>query len=388
MAGLPKDQESTCRLGGWVSFLRNRGERLAKILVVDDESSVREVLRKMLEQDGHEVRGAVDGEDALLRLAEKPADLVIADILMPKMDGLELVRRLKAEPRTSEIPVMVLTAKGAVETRIEGYRLGVDDFLTKPFNREELRLRVGRLIRMRQEKASMAQKLFELGLKVSVQEELLKVGKGGDFASAYFDLQQMSLDVVRSLALALDARDHYTRGHSEWVAKYSVQIAKTMNCSEQETEKLELAALLHDVGKIGVKDSILRKPAKLTQEEFAVVQRHPLSSAEIIQPVAYLRELVPAVRHHHERYDGKGYPDGLAGESIPFSARILTVADAFEAMTSDRPYRRALTFEKALAEIRRCRGSQFDPVIVDAFIVLSPAFKEQSRARQNNEKEK
>jgi putative two-component system response regulator len=361
---------------------------VAKILVVDDETSVREVLRKMLEQDGHEVRVAVDGEDALLRLSEKPADLAIVDILMPKMDGLEMVRRMKAEPRTSETPVMILTAKGAAETRIEGYRLGVDDYLTKPFNREELKLRVGRLLRMRQEKVSMAQKLFELGLKVSVQEELLKVGKGGDFASAYFDLQQMSLDVVRSLALALDARDHYTRGHSEWVAKYSVQIAKTMNCSEQDLEKLELAALLHDVGKIGVKDSILRKPAKLTQEEFAAVQRHPLSSAEIIQPVAYLRELVPAVRHHHERFDGKGYPDGLTGESIPFSARILTVADSFEAMTSDRPYRKALSFEKAMAEIRRCRGTQFDPAIVDAFLILSPAFKEQSRGRQKDEKEK
>jgi HD-GYP domain-containing protein (c-di-GMP phosphodiesterase class II) len=239
---------------------------------------------------------------------------------------------------------------------------------------------------MRQEKMNMAQKLFELGLKVSVQEELLKVGKGGDFASAYFDLKQMSLDVVRSLALALDARDHYTRGHSEWVAKYSVQIAQAMHCSEQEMEKMELAALLHDVGKIGVKDSILRKPSKLTPEEFAAVQRHPVSSAEIIQPVAYLRDLTPAVRHHHERYDGKGYPDGLSGEAIPFTARIITVADSFEAMTSDRPYRRALTFEKALAEIKRCTGSQFDPEVVEVFLTMTQSMKDQSRGRHSDDK--
>ena len=130
----------------------------------------------------------------------------------------------------------------------------------------------------------------------------------------------------------------------------------------------------------------LLRQGKLTQEEFAAVQRHPLSSAEIIQPIAYLRELVPAIRHHHERFDGKGYPDGLSGESIPFSARILTVADSFEAMTSDRPYRKALSFEKAMAEIRRCRGTQFDPAIVDAFLILSPAIKEQSRGRQKDEK--
>jgi putative two-component system response regulator len=360
---------------------------LAKVLVVDDERSVLEVLRKILEQAGHEVWGAVDGEEALALLYQKPIDLVIADILMPKMDGLELVRRIKVEPRMAEVPVMILTAKGAAETRIEGYRRGVDDFLTKPFNREELVLRANRLLKLRQEKLSMYQKLFELGLKVSVQEELLRVGKGGGFVSAYFDLQQMSLDVVRSLALALDARDHYTRGHSEWVAKYSVQIARALSCSDQDVEKLELAALLHDVGKIGVRDSILRKPAKLSREEFAAVQRHPVSSAEIIQPVAYLRELVPAVRHHHERYDGKGYPEGLTGEAIPFSARIITVADAFEAMTSDRPYRKALSFEKAMAEIRRCRGSQFDPVIVEAFLSLTPTLKEQTEGRYKGEKE-
>lgn len=359
----------------WMSHLLNKGEDLAKVLVVDDEPSLREVLRKMLERDGHDVREAEDGEDALIRLAEQPADLVISDIMMPKMDGLELVRRMKAEPLNSQIPVIILTAKGAAETRIEGYRLGVDDFLTKPFIREEIRIRVNRLLKIRDEKVSLIHQLFELGLKLSDQEEILKVAKREGLIGAPRDFSQISLDVVSSLALALDARDHYTRGHSEWVARFSVKIARAMSCPEQDVSRLELAAKLHDIGKIGVRDSILRKPSTLTKEEFAAVQHHPVSSAEIIQPVGYLRDLVPAVLHHHERFDGKGYPDGLSGETIPLSSRIISVADSFEAMTSDRPYRKALTFADSVAEISRCMGTQFDPRVVEAFLTISSSLK-------------
>jgi response regulator RpfG family c-di-GMP phosphodiesterase len=334
----------------------------------------------MLEQAGHEVRDAGDGEEGLGVLYEKPTDLVIADILMPKMDGLEMVRRMKQDPKMTEMPVMILTAKGAAETRIEGYRLGVDDFLTKPFNREELKLRAGRLLRMRQEKMNMAQKLFELGLKVSVQEELLKVGKGGDFASAYFDLKQMSLDVVRSLALALDARDHYTRGHSEWVAKYSVQIAQAMQCSEQDLEKLELAALLHDVGKIGMPDEILKKPAALTAEEFAVVKEHPGRGADAMQPIKQMGAMIPAIRHHHERLDGKGYPDGLDDGRVPRDAQIICVADAYDAMTSDRPYRQGMSREVAFERLRKDCNTQFAPELVEALIRSLSREKSQEQA--------
>jgi response regulator RpfG family c-di-GMP phosphodiesterase len=303
------------------------------------------------------------------------------------MDGLELVRRMKADVLTSGIPVMILTAKVEAETRVEGYRLGVDDYLNKPFNREELRIRVDRLLKLRNEKVSVFQQLFDLGLKLTVQEQALKAAKEGDLSRAPLDFHRLSLDVVNSLAVALDARDHYTRGHSEWVSRYSVEIARAMNFSEEHLKKLELAAKLHDIGKIGIKDLILHKPSALTNEEFAVIQRHPLTSAEIIQPVGSLRDLVPAVRHHHERYDGKGYPDGLSGEAIPLPARLISVADTFEAMTSDRPYRKALSFERAVAEIRHCLGSQFDPGIGQTFLDISAQFKGEEKESHTEEGE-
>jgi putative nucleotidyltransferase with HDIG domain len=187
-------------------------------------------------------------------------------------------------------------------------------------------------------------------------------------ARLYKQLRELFLGTVKSLAEAIDAKSPYTRGHSERVSEYSLMIAKELNLSKEEQETVQIAGLLHDIGKIGIDEEILNKPGKLTEEEYFLIKKHPEIGAEIIQPVSYLQKITPAVKHHQERYDGGGYPDGLRGEEIPFIARILAVADTFDAMTSTRPYREKLNYEDAISEIEKNRGTQFDPEVVDAFL--------------------
>ncbi len=187
-------------------------------------------------------------------------------------------------------------------------------------------------------------------------------------AKLYENLRQFFLNTVKTLAAAIETKDIYTRGHSERVTEFSLLIAKEMGFSDKEMENVRLAAILHDIGKIGVDESILRKPAKLTNEEFAEVKKHPTNGVKILESIPELKEIIPAMKHHHERYDGNGYPDGLAGKNIPYIARIISIADTFDAMSSDRPYRKGLPFETCIEEIRRCAGTQFDPDITETAI--------------------
>jgi putative nucleotidyltransferase with HDIG domain len=194
----------------------------------------------------------------------------------------------------------------------------------------------------------------------------------------YASLQEAYLSTVRALAAAIDAKDPYTRGHSERVATYALMIAERMGLASEQKDALEMASYLHDIGKIGISEDILLKPGKLSDEEMGQMRHHPLIGANILKPVSFPWPILPVVRHHHEHYDGGGYPAGLRGEEIPLLARILTVADSYEAMTSDRPYRRGRSTEEAIAELKRCSGSQFDPKIVEAFVeVLELAQLEQ-----------
>ena len=238
----------------------------------------------------------------------------------------------------------------------EGIQAGADDYISKPFDSVELKARIKALLRIRE-----------------VESELALVNRNLKMRTSDLVEQQRSLflSTVKSLVSAIDAKDEYTRHHSTRVTEFTLKIARTMDFSEKELGDLELAALLHDVGKIAVPESILNKPGRLTDDEFALIKEHPARGESILQPVVELKEIARIVRAHHEHYDGSGYPDALKGREIPLGARIMAVADAYDSITSERPYRKASSHRYAVKEIIRCSGVQFDPEVVEHFLEIS-----------------
>jgi putative two-component system response regulator len=281
------------------------------ILVVDDEPAVSEFLQFVLEADGHEVVVASDGQAAIDRLAERRPDLVILDVNMPQVGGLEVCRRLKSTPATRLIPILMLTGNGVGE-RMGAWELGADEFLTKPFQVQEIAARCRSLLR---------------------QKDLV-------------DALDSAESVVFTLARAIEAKSPYTHGHSGRVTRYALSLAERLGLGETGIDVLRRGASLHDIGKISTPDAILNKPGPLTAEEFAVIQRHPGEGAKIVESLRSARDVIPLIRWHHERMDGKGYPDGLMGGSIPLLVRILAVSDTYDALASDRPYRLAMAHER------------------------------------------
>jgi putative two-component system response regulator len=348
--------------------MRNKDK--GKILIVDDEMRVREILSRKLTDDGYECLSAPDGNAALKMLKASPIELVLLDIMMPGKSGPDVLKEIKSKyPDTA---VIMVTAIADVQTAIGLMRMGAYDYIIKPVELSVLSVSLDRAMEKR--RLIIENRDYQTHLELRVEEQTRKI-------------RQSFLNSTTSLAYALEAKDKYTHGHSERVTEIAVAVAREMTASKQMVEKVRLAGLLHDVGKIGVSELILNKPGKLTDEEWAMVKAHSEVGERILSPIVEDKEILEMVRHHHERYDGKGYPDGVSGEQMTRGADItvfaeaynnilsqgamaLAVADAYDAMTSDRPYRPAMSSEAACSELVRGRAGQFAPIIVDVFISL------------------
>lgn len=312
-------------------------DKQPKILIVDDNKVNVELLRTQLKHYKYDLDTAYDGEEALDKIQKSHPDLVLLDLMMPKISGFEICKAIKRNKETQFIPVIVITALQELDDKLKAIELGADDFLVKPINRLELVTRIKSLLHMK-----------------FLHDDL-----------------DTSESILFSLAQALEAKDFYTRGHSERVADLAVRLGETMGFSEKEEENMRRGGLLHDIGKIGIKESILLKPGKLTEEEMAHIRSHPARGYDICAPLKTLEPCLPIIRSHHERYDGDGYPDGLKGDDIPLKARITAVADAFDAMTTDRPYRKGMATETALKIFENeIDSGQWDPNVVKALMKI------------------
>jgi putative two-component system response regulator len=306
-----------------------------RILVVDDNPFITSLLQEGLAAEGHDVILARDGLEAMARVAETAPDLILLDIDLPYLPGDEICRQLKASPATRLIPIVMITGgHSAFQSKLDAWNYGADDFLTKPFHLAEVTTRCRSLLR----------------IKRLIEER--------DSAES----------VVFALARAVEAKSPYTHGHSGRVLRYSLALADRVGVSPTDREVLRKGALLHDVGKISIPDAILNKPGPLTADEYTIVKGHAAQGAHIVEPLHSVRDAVPLIRWHHERLDGQGYPDGLRGEQVPRLVRILSVADVYDSLASERPYRGAIPHGRCLEVLRdEAEGGGLDPELVEVF---------------------
>jgi putative two-component system response regulator len=311
---------------------------MARVLVVDDDPLNVELLSAYLEDEGYQVVAASSGVEALHSVTRTLPDLVLLDAMMPDMDGFAVCTQLKSNADTRLIPVVMITALSSLEDRVRGIEAGTDDFLTKPVNRLELLTRTRSLLRVK----------------------------------GYVDDLESAERVIETLAKAIELRDGYTEEHTERVTARAINLGRDLDLSEADLQTLQRGGMLHDIGKIGIPEAILGKPGKLTDEEFAVMRQHPAKGVEICRPLRsrLVALTLPIIRHHHERIDGKGYPDGLRGEEIPLLARIIAISDAFDAMTTDRPYRLGIPRTAALDLLLQGAGRQWDNDLVERFVLM------------------
>ena len=304
------------------------------ILIADDHEASRVGLEGLLSLEGYTVVTADDGEKALAEFQRVQPDLLLLDVNMPKISGMEVCRRLKGNPQTFLVPIVLITALTAIEDRVNGIDAGADDFLTKPVEREQLLARVRSLLRQK----------------------------------AYTDELERAESVLFALARSIEGKDPYTEGHCERLSDYSARLAEYMGLPGNQIKALRRAGIVHDIGKVAVPDSILLKPAKLTRSERLILRRHPVVGERICAPLKSFQLVLPIIRHHHEKMNGSGYPDGLKGEQIPLTARVLQIVDVYDALTTKRPYKRALSVEEALRMIRKeIKKGWWDPRVFDAF---------------------
>lgn len=304
------------------------------ILIVDDDVQTAEFLQRVLRNVGFTVSTAPDGDEALSRVAEESPDLILLDLDMPRMGGLEVCRRLKQSSLTRLIPVLILTGNDPVVARTQAWECGADAFIGKPFSPPEVIARCRSLLRHKE-----------------LVEQL-----------------DASESVVVAMARALEGRSPYTHGHSERVTEYALRLGDRVGLGEAELDNLRRGGLLHDLGKICLPDALLNKPGRLTDAEFAEVKRHPAEGARILEPLNSLRGVIPLIRWHHERLNGRGYPDGLAGDDIPVAVRILSIADVYDALSSERPYRAALSHAKCRDVLdQEAATGGLDPDLLRAF---------------------
>jgi len=342
-----------------------------RILIVDDDRPVRDVLHQIFRAAGYDCIVAGDGREGLDAFHARQPSLVVTDLKMPVMSGLELLRRIHAAG--DETAVIVLTGAADVKNAIESLKLGAYDFIMKPVNTEQLLIAAERALERRQ-----------LLLERRDYQNLLErrvVEATRDLGLAYSQLQETYRATLEALGSALDTRDVGTESHSRRVHGYALAIAHEHGVPEADMVDLGHGVLLHDIGKIGIPDAILLKPGPLSEDEWRVMRRHPEIGKALIEKIPFLKGAVPVVWAHHERWDGGGYPRGLRGEEIPIEARIFMVADAFDAMTFDRPYSLAKPLEAARAEILRCAGSHFDPAIVASFLRVPARVLEEIRRK-------
>lgn len=323
-----------------------------RCVIADDEAHLRRVLRKVMQAEGFECDEAENGVDALALVEAHTPTLLLSDLHMPRMDGIGLLREVRV--RSPETAVVLISAVAEVGTAVSCLSAGAMDYLTKPFHIEEVRARVRQAMERR--RLIVENRSYQLRLEERVAEQASR-------------LESLFLASVQSLAEALEVKDPYTHGHSVRVSAYSTAVARTMGLDDDVVRQIELGGKVHDIGKIGVREAVLNKAGPLTDEEYEHIMIHPVVGWRILSPLlGDMPRALNIVRSHHERFDGRGIPDGLAGDAIPLEARIAAVADTFDAMTSERPYRPGVPLPATLAELRRCSGAQFDPVVVDAFI--------------------
>ena len=340
---------------------KDTGPQPPTVLVVDDDRAVREVLCAILREEGYPVRQAQGADDALQMLRGDDLPLLLCDMKMPEHDGVWLLDQvLQRHPHAA---VVMLTGYGDTESAVECLRRGASDYLLKPPRVTELVRAIERA--WSKSKLGSARARYHQGLARRVRE------RTAELTSALKDVAQAYGNTLAALVHALDAREQETSDHSQRVVRYTLAIAKRMGIGEAELEDIGRGALLHDIGKIGVPDSILLKPGPLTHAEWAEMRRHPEVGFRILENSEFLRPAAEIVLAHQERWDGGGYPRRLRGEEIPFGARVFMIADTLDAMTSDRPYRKAATFAQARLEISRCASTQFDPRAVSAFTSIS-----------------
>jgi putative two-component system response regulator len=308
----------------------------AQILVVDDDPAIVELLRRMLTREGYAVVSAADGQAALDQVAVQRPDLILLDVTMPRLDGFAVCRSLKDNEETALIPVTMLTGLDDLDHRRRGIEAGADDFLTKPIDHVTLRARIRTQLRLKR----------------------------------LIDQLERTENVIFMLAQAVEAKDPYTEGHLQRISAYAEQMAQVCGLSPGEILQIRYGGILHDIGKIGVNDTVLLKPGSLTPAEYEQIKLHPSIGAGIIAQMRFAPEVAPIIRGHHECWNGCGYPDGLVGEAIPIGARIIAIVDSFDAITTDRPYRKAMEIQPALAELASAAGTQFDPELLTVFVEL------------------
>ncbi len=306
------------------------------VLAVDDRPLNLELVQAYLAEIDCDVITADNGHDAVHAVQKQRIDLLLLDVMMPGIDGFEVCRRIKSDPKTRLLPVVLVTALNQVPDRVRGLEVGADDFIAKPVDRFELVARVRSLLRVK----------------------------------ALYDRLDDAQRVMLALARAVEAKDAYTESHTERVGQAARALGEAAGIAGEALEDLYLGGVVHDIGKIGVPDAVLGKPGPLSDDESEIMRQHVILGEQIVRPLRSAAGLIPIVRHHHERWDGKGYPDGLKGEHIPIEARIVAICDAFDAMVNERPYRAALGEEHALKAHEEGAGSQWDPSLVELFVAM------------------
>ncbi|MBI4714866.1 MAG: response regulator [Nitrospirae bacterium] len=349
-------------------------ETSSQILVVDDEALIREVLTRKLKESGYRIQTAENAFDALEKIRGNGFSVILSDIMMPGMDGISLLKKVRAQ--NPDTAVVMITALSNVNSAVESLRLGAYDYIIKPFNLEEVVISVRNALEKR--RLILENREYQQFLEQKVEEQTQEIRghliteqqKTQELNSALHEIQITYNATLEALSVALDFRDNETEGHSQRVVQYSLALARELKLGEEDLETIERGTLLHDVGKIGVPDAILKKPAKLTPEEWVEMRKHVEHGFRMLKDIPFLKEAALIVLHHQEKFDGTGYPQGLKGEEIVIGARIFAIADTYDAMTSDRPYRKALTDDDARAEILKYSGTQFDPAVVENFFQI------------------
>lgn len=304
------------------------------VLIADDQAANRELLYELLTAQGYTVTTVTDGAAAVAELARTQIDLVLLDVMMPRMSGFEVCEAIKSNPDTYLVPVILVTALSDKQDRLEGIKVGADDFLSRPVDRAELLARVRSLLRLKQR-----------------TDEL-----------------ERAESVLFTLARSIEGKDPYTHGHCERLSEYSARLGEHLGLSQDQIIALRRAGVVHDVGKIAVPDAILLKPGSLTPDEWTLIREHSVVGERICAPLKSFRFVLPIIRHHHEKFDGSGYPDGLRGEKIPITARVLQIVDVYDALTTERPYKRAFSITDALQTMKQeVAKGWWDPRIFDEF---------------------
>ena len=328
--------------------IANDKSKSYKIIAVDDEEGIIDSLSVFLGRSGYDLVGVTDPVEAIERIKHEHFDLMLLDFIMTQFHGDQVVEEIRKFNK--ELYILLLTGHKDLAPPLETIkRLEIQGYCEKSDKFDQLLLLI----------ESAVKSIDQMREIKRINEELSETNQ---------KLEKAYMESIETLRFTVEAKDPYTKGHSDRVAQYSVLIGKKMGLSEEDQKTLLIGGLFHDIGKIGVPDTILRKPDKLTDEEYSEIKNHPSIGAHILAPATIFREIIPIVKHHHEKYDGKGYPSQLKGDSIPLFARIAAVADTFDAMTSKRTYRDARPIETVIAEIERCKGTQFDPKIADIFL--------------------